>query len=97
MTLNPGQAQTLTFTVSTHDLAYWNTGSNNWTTAAGNYQILLGDSSRNLPLTGTLNVPNTVNNAVARRPPRRPPPPRRRPPTRSPPLPRRWPCPTRTA
>ncbi|WP_405786084.1 glycoside hydrolase family 3 C-terminal domain-containing protein [Streptomyces sp. NBC_00138] len=65
VTLNPGQAQTLTFTVSTHDLAYWNTGSNNWTTAAGNYQILLGDSSRNLPLTGTLNVPNTVNNAVA--------------------------------
>ena len=65
VTLNPGQAQTLTFTVSTHDLAYWNTGSNNWTTAAGNYQILLGDSSRNLPLTGTLNVPTTVNGNLA--------------------------------
>ncbi|WP_329176989.1 discoidin domain-containing protein [Streptomyces sp. NBC_01477] len=65
VTLNPGQSQTLTFTVSTHDLAYWNTGSSNWTTAAGNYQILLGDSSRSLPLTGTLTVPTTVNGAVA--------------------------------
>ncbi|MFI1091773.1 discoidin domain-containing protein [Streptomyces sp. NPDC020917] len=65
VTLNPGQSQTLTFTVSTHDLAYWNTGSGNWTTAAGSYQILLGDSSRNLPVSGTLTVPTTVNGAVA--------------------------------
>ncbi|WP_329134097.1 discoidin domain-containing protein [Streptomyces sp. NBC_01476] len=64
VTLNPGQSQTLTFTVSTHDLAYWNTGSNNWTTAAGNYQILVGDSSRNLPVTGTLNVPSAVTPAT---------------------------------
>ncbi|MYS21579.1 beta-glucosidase [Streptomyces sp. DvalAA-14] len=65
VTLNPGQAQTLTFTVATHDLAYWNTGTNNWTTAAGTYQILVGDSSRNLPVTGTLTVPTTVNAAMA--------------------------------
>ncbi|MGW5354487.1 fibronectin type III-like domain-contianing protein, partial [Streptomyces sp. NPDC004031] len=65
VTLNPGQSQTLTFTVSTHDLASWSTGSNNWTTAAGNYQILVGDSSRSLPVTGTLNVPTTVNGAIA--------------------------------
>ncbi|WP_405584093.1 discoidin domain-containing protein [Streptomyces sp. NBC_01190] len=64
VTLNPGQAQTLTFTVSTHDLAYWNTGTSNWTTAAGTYQILAGDSSRNLPVTGTLTVPTTVNAAA---------------------------------
>ncbi|WP_307795291.1 discoidin domain-containing protein [Actinacidiphila acididurans] len=65
VTLNPGQAQTLTFTVSTHDLAYWNTSGNTWTTAAGSYQILVGDSSRNLPVSGTLSVPTTVNGAVA--------------------------------
>jgi beta-glucosidase len=65
VTLNPGQAQTLTFTVSTHDLAYWNTGSNGWTTAAGAYQILVGDSSRNLAVSGTLTVPTTVNGAAA--------------------------------
>ena len=65
VTLDPGQSQTLTFTVSTHDLAYWNTAGSNWTTAAGSYQILLGDSSRNLPASGTLTVPTTVNGAVA--------------------------------
>ena len=56
VSLTAGQAKTVTFTVSAHDLAYWNTGSNNWTTAAGTYQILVGDSSRNLPLTGNLGV-----------------------------------------
>ncbi|MEV6055854.1 discoidin domain-containing protein [Streptomyces sp. NPDC052107] len=65
VTLNPGQAQTLTFTVSTHDLAYWNTSGNTWTTAAGTYQILVGDSSRNLPVSGTLTVPTTVNGSLA--------------------------------
>jgi beta-glucosidase len=65
VTLNPGQSQTVTFTVSTHDLAYWNTSSSNWTTAAGTYQILVGDSSRNLPLTGTVTVPTTVNGNLA--------------------------------
>ncbi|MHA6758528.1 discoidin domain-containing protein [Streptacidiphilus sp. PAMC 29251] len=56
VSLTPGQAKTVTFTVSAHDLAYWNTASSNWTTAAGSYQILVGDSSRNLPLTGNLTV-----------------------------------------
>ncbi|WP_103889731.1 discoidin domain-containing protein [Actinacidiphila yanglinensis] len=58
--LDPGASGTVTFTVSTHDLASWDTGSGNWTAAAGNYQILVGDSSRNLPLTGTLALPSTV-------------------------------------
>ncbi len=65
VTLTPGQSQQLTFTVSTHDLAYWNTASGNWTTAAGTYQVLVGDSSRNLPVSGTLTVPTTVNAAGA--------------------------------
>ena len=65
VTLDPGQSQTLTYTVSTHDLAYWNTSTNNWTTAAGSYQILVGDSSRNLPVNGSLTVPTTVNGNLA--------------------------------
>jgi beta-glucosidase len=64
VTLNPGQAQTLTFTVSAHDLAYWNTAGNAWTTPAGTYQILIGDSSRNLPLTGSLTVASTLATAA---------------------------------
>lgn len=54
--LQPGASAKVTFTVTAHDLAYWNTAGSNWTTAAGSYQIMVGDSSRNLPLTGTLGV-----------------------------------------
>ncbi len=60
VTLNAGQAQTVTFTVTAHDLAHWDTTTNAWVATAGAYQILLGDSSRSLPLTGNLTVPSTV-------------------------------------
>jgi beta-glucosidase len=60
VTLNPGAAGTVTFTVTAHDLASWDTTSSNWIAQAGSYQILVGDSSRNLPLTGAI----TVNSAV---------------------------------
>ena len=39
---------------------YWDTGTSSWTAATGTYQILVGDSSRNLPLTGSITVPTTV-------------------------------------
>ncbi|MFJ6214047.1 discoidin domain-containing protein [Streptomyces sp. NPDC092296] len=66
VSLNPGQSQTVTFTVTAHDLAYWNESAGNWTTAAGTYQILVGDSSRNLPLNGNLSVATALSgNAVA--------------------------------
>jgi beta-glucosidase len=54
--LQPGASAKVTFPVTAHDLAYWNTSGSNWTTPSGSYQIMVGDSSRNLPLTGTLNV-----------------------------------------
>ncbi|MFG2042429.1 discoidin domain-containing protein [Dactylosporangium sp. NPDC048998] len=56
VTLNAGASTTVTFTVTQQDLAYWNTTSNAWTTASGTYQISIGNSSRNLPLTGNLAV-----------------------------------------
>jgi beta-glucosidase len=66
VTLNPGQAQTVQFTVTAHDLAHWDDTANAWSTTAGAYQILIGDSSRNLPLTGTLTVSSTMSgNAVS--------------------------------
>ncbi|HEV3172199.1 MAG TPA: discoidin domain-containing protein [Actinocrinis sp.] len=58
--LNPGASGTVTFTVTAHDLAHWDTTSSNWIASAGGYQILVGDSSRNLPLSGTLNNPSDV-------------------------------------
>jgi beta-glucosidase len=56
VTLNPGQAQTVHFTVTTRDLSIWDTASSAWRAPAGAYSIMVGDSSRNLPLTGTLTV-----------------------------------------
>jgi beta-glucosidase len=60
VTLNAGASATVTFTVTAHDLASWNTTSNNWIAAAGNYQILVGDSSRNLPITGTITLGSAI-------------------------------------
>ena len=51
--LAPGQSQTVSFPVTPRDLAHW-TGS--WTTNAGQYRVNVGDSSRNVPLSGTLTV-----------------------------------------
>jgi beta-glucosidase len=58
--LNPGASATVTFTVTAHDLASWDTASNSWIAGAGAYHILVGDSSRNLPLTGTLSVSSPI-------------------------------------
>jgi beta-glucosidase len=64
VTLNPGQAQTVHFTVTARDLAIWDTAANAWRTPAGSYQIMVGDSSRNTPLTGTLTVANALTAAA---------------------------------
>jgi beta-glucosidase len=58
--LQPGQSQTVRFTVTSRDLAHWADSSGGWTTTPGAYQILVGDSSRNLPLSGSVNVAGTL-------------------------------------
>jgi beta-glucosidase len=60
ITLNPGASGAVTFTVKAHDLASWSTSANAWVAGAGNYQILVGDSSRNLPLSGTITVSSPI-------------------------------------
>ena len=65
VTLNAGEAKTVSFTVSAHDLAHWDTTAGTWTTPAGSYTILVGDSSRHLPQTGDLAVSSTVTAAAA--------------------------------
>jgi beta-glucosidase len=54
--LAPGASQTVQFTLTAHDLAYWDDASGSWQTPAGTYQIWVGDSSANVPLNGTLSV-----------------------------------------
>jgi beta-glucosidase len=60
VTLGAGQAATVTFTVTAHELAHWDTTASAWVATAGTYQILVGDSSRNLPLSAPLTVSTTV-------------------------------------
>jgi beta-glucosidase len=64
VTLNPGASVTVTFTVSAYDLAHWDTASGTWLASAGSYQILVGDSSRSLPLSGPLTVASAITASV---------------------------------
>jgi beta-glucosidase len=59
ITLKPGRSGTLTFTVTAHDLASWSK-SGNWIAGAGSYRILIGDSSRHLPLSGTITLGSAI-------------------------------------
>jgi beta-glucosidase-like glycosyl hydrolase len=59
--LNPGQTQKVTFTLTNQALRTWNDSTSNWTTATGAYQLAVGDSATNLPLTGTYTVTGSSN------------------------------------
>jgi beta-glucosidase len=61
--LQPGAGSTVSFPVTLHDLAYWNTGSNGWTTPTGTYQIMVGDSSTP-QLSGSLAVSSSSANTI---------------------------------
>ncbi len=58
--LEPGAQQLVTLTVdansSSHPLSYWNTSSNRWVVAPGDYTVLVGNSSDNVQSAGTFHV-----------------------------------------
>jgi beta-glucosidase len=56
VSLQPGASQTVRFSLTQASLRHWDSGAGNWATAAGSYGIAVGDSSAQLPLTGTLPV-----------------------------------------
>jgi beta-glucosidase len=49
--LNPGQTQRVTVTLDARSFQIWNNG---WQTSAGTHQILVGASSRDIRLTGSI-------------------------------------------
>jgi len=59
VSLDPGASATVTFTLTARDLASWT--ANGWVAGAGGYQVLVGDSSRNLPLSGGLTVASPIS------------------------------------
>lgn len=58
VTLDPGQAATVTFTLTARDLAYFDDRAGSWRTAAGRYQVSVGSSSapEDLPLTAAFTI-----------------------------------------
>lgn len=48
--LAPGKSAKVTFSVTQQDLQTWDPAAHHWTTTPGDYQIQVGDSSRELPL-----------------------------------------------
>jgi beta-glucosidase len=59
VTLAPGQTTQVSFRLPPSAFAYWNDAANGWAVADGTYKIMVGDSSANLPLTGTENIIRT--------------------------------------
>ena len=49
VTLQPGESKQVTISVPQDELAYWDPTSKKWTVTPGDYEIQVGDSSRNLP------------------------------------------------
>jgi beta-glucosidase len=59
--LKPHQSERVTFTVTARDASYWNSDARAWTLGTGQYTVRVGDSSRNLPLSGGFRVDSSHN------------------------------------
>jgi len=57
--LAPRQTKRVSFELSAQDASYWNSDAQAWTLGAGHYTVHIGDSSRNLPLSGGFRVDRT--------------------------------------
>jgi beta-glucosidase len=54
--LEPGQAETVAFTLSERDLSYWSTRTDGWVLEPGRFEVAVGASSRDLRLAETVTV-----------------------------------------
>ncbi len=52
--LNPSSSGKVVFELRRKDLSYWDTGSKSWIMPAGKFGVVVGASSRDGRLTGTL-------------------------------------------
>jgi beta-glucosidase len=56
--LQPGETQTVTFTLPPADYSFWSAGLGQWVAYPGAYQVMVGSSSRNILLTTAFDVSN---------------------------------------
>jgi beta-glucosidase len=57
VTLLAGKHQTVAVTLNPRSFAYWSTAQHTWVVAPGDYQILIGSSSRDIRLQGSVTIP----------------------------------------
>lgn len=62
--LNPGETKAVTFQLSKRSFAYYNTQIHDWHVETGDYEILVGKSSRDVECSATLHVESTVKLSV---------------------------------
>ena len=62
--LEPGETKELTLSLDKRSFAWYNTDIHDWYAATGDYDILIGSSSRDIRLTGTVHVTSTAKYAV---------------------------------
>ncbi len=55
-TLRPGQSRTVTVAIDPLSLSFWDVATHRWVMPAGTVPILVGSSSRDIRLTGTMTV-----------------------------------------
>jgi beta-glucosidase len=56
LTLRPGQSKRVTVELDPRSLSYWDTGSQRWITPGGEVSVLVGSSSRDIRLSGVIEV-----------------------------------------
>ena len=56
VSLSPGERKHISLTLDQRAFSVWNTGAKRWFVAGGPHEILIGDSSRNLPLHGVVEI-----------------------------------------
>ncbi len=59
--LKPGETRQVRLTITRRALSHYDTTAHRWTTAAGEYRILVGTSSRNVPLQSVVSVTDRAN------------------------------------
>ena len=66
--LEPGQSEKLKFAITAGDLSYYEPEIANWLTEPGNYQVLIGSSSRDIRLRAEIKLSDSITAGESTRP-----------------------------
>ncbi|HEY0789535.1 MAG TPA: glycoside hydrolase family 3 C-terminal domain-containing protein [Chthoniobacterales bacterium] len=58
--LQPGESKTVSLTLHQRSVAYWDKNAQKWVAPPGTYNVLVGDSSQDIKLSGTFSLANEL-------------------------------------